>query len=116
VYSIKSGSDASAPLTGAAPPSGAGGAGTDPSTLDNDQSTSSWHPFIRIEVGKYIPANKRAQVDSVYLLIIKLQIVDGNTSEQHNLTVDVQWRDAHGYLSAVDRPLLMFYGCVCARG
>ncbi|VDN06879.1 unnamed protein product [Thelazia callipaeda] len=82
-------------------------AGLNDDSLDGGakKTLSSWHPIQKL------PA------DGIYFLVIKLKIVKYNSQEKnmkvpsvHNLTVDVQWRSPYGYLSAIDYPLLRFYG------
>ncbi len=45
-----------------------------------------------------------------------LQLTKANYRDRkavHNATVEVEWRGPHGYLSALDYPLLPFYGIMC---
>lgn len=64
----------------------------------------SWHPAISLPV------------DSIYLLIVKLSVVQypKENPAPHKVQMEVQWRGPHGYLSAIDYPLLHFYGFMCA--
>uniref|UniRef100_A0A914VXK0 Transmembrane protein 87A n=1 Tax=Plectus sambesii TaxID=2011161 RepID=A0A914VXK0_9BILA len=74
-------------------------------TIDGGTSNqlSSWHPAV------FLP------VDGIYFLVVRLQVTDTNQDklEVHNVTVEVQWRGPKGYLSAIDYPLLTFYGVMC---
>ncbi|KAH7732360.1 Protein C52B9.4 [Aphelenchoides avenae] len=67
-------------------------------------SLTSWHPAMSLPV------------DSIYLLIVKLSVVQypKENPAPHKIQVEVQWRGPHGYLSAIDYPLLHFYGFMCA--
>ncbi|XP_035225381.1 uncharacterized protein LOC118197924, partial [Stegodyphus dumicola] len=48
--------------------------------------------------------------DGIYLFILKVKSVD---QKNFNMSVDVAMKGEHGYLSAVDFPLLLFYGIMC---
>lgn len=52
--------------------------------------------------------------DAIYLLLLEFGVGAGTGHTLHNLTVKVEWATARGYLSAVDWPLLPFYGVMCA--
>uniref|UniRef100_A0A914W482 Transmembrane protein 87A n=1 Tax=Plectus sambesii TaxID=2011161 RepID=A0A914W482_9BILA len=71
-------------------------------TIDDGISNqlSSWYPAV------YLP------IDGIYFLIVRLQYNQWTTLE-HNVTVEVQWRGPKGYLTAIDYPLLTFYGVMC---
>lgn len=53
--------------------------------------------------------------DGVYSLTVNVTVIndDKETSYKHNVTVDIKMNGPHGYLSAVDWPLLTFYGAMC---
>lgn len=51
-------------------------------------------------------------MDGVYLFILKIKS-QGPTKAAFDLTVDVSMKGDYGYLSAVDWPLLPFYGFMC---
>lgn len=51
-------------------------------------------------------------MDGVYLFILKIRS-QSPTKEVFNVTVDVSMKGDYGYLSAVDWPLLPFYGFMC---
>lgn len=70
-------------------------------TLDGGakQTLTSWHPAIKL------PA------DAAYLLVVKIvatSLPDGVKAPK--IIVESQWRARHGFLSAIDQPLLTFYG------
>ncbi|KAJ8971451.1 hypothetical protein NQ314_000708 [Rhamnusium bicolor] len=74
------------------------------------------HFFFReAELGPEKPLHKTAQPvhvithDGVYVLALK---VNTNTSE-YNIGVHIEMKNDYGYLSAVDWPLLPFYGFMC---
>jgi hypothetical protein len=46
-----------------------------------------------------------------YLFIIHIQ---GGASTAFQANVDVEMKGPSGYLSVIDYPLLVFYGCMCA--
>ncbi|KFM80066.1 Transmembrane protein 87A, partial [Stegodyphus mimosarum] len=48
--------------------------------------------------------------DGIYLFILKVKSVP---QKNFNMSVDVAMKGEHGYLSAVDFPLLLFYGIMC---
>lgn len=53
-------------------------------------------------------------MDAIYLLVLKVQVTKFDSAKyQHNIDVEIQWRGPHGYLSAIDYPLLLFYGFMC---
>uniref|UniRef100_A0A7E4ULE5 Transmembrane receptor, eukaryota n=1 Tax=Panagrellus redivivus TaxID=6233 RepID=A0A7E4ULE5_PANRE len=69
------------------------------------QSLTSWHPAL------VLPA------DSLYVLIVKFAYVGSdkpNVVKSFNVQLETQWRGPNGYLSAIDYPLLHFYGFMCA--
>uniref|UniRef100_A0AC34Q679 Transmembrane protein 87A n=1 Tax=Panagrolaimus sp. JU765 TaxID=591449 RepID=A0AC34Q679_9BILA len=69
-------------------------------------SLTSWHP---------------AQVlltDAIYILIVKINYAGDaskavDLSKSFKVQLEVQWRNPHGYLSAIDYPLLRFYQFMC---
>uniref|UniRef100_A0A915DS34 Transmembrane protein 87A n=1 Tax=Ditylenchus dipsaci TaxID=166011 RepID=A0A915DS34_9BILA len=79
--------------------------GLNGNTIDGGASKSltSWHPV------QTLPA------DSIYILVLKISVtkfpVGDNSS--HKIETEVQWRGPHGFLSAIDYPLLRFYGFMC---
>ncbi|KJH46017.1 leucine Rich repeat-containing domain protein [Dictyocaulus viviparus] len=65
---------------------------------------SSWHP------AQIVPA------DGIYFLVIKVVGIaypSNSVTDEHNVTVTVKWKQPHGYLSAIDFPLLRFYILMC---
>ncbi|VDM74930.1 unnamed protein product [Strongylus vulgaris] len=65
---------------------------------------SSWNP------AQTIPA------DGIYFLVMKIIGVSypsSSPSEEHNITITVKWKQPHGFLSAIDYPLLRFYVLMC---
>lgn len=64
-----------------------------------ETSQSTTHPVVR------------TSADAVYLLIVKVEVVNSTSgmNENKNVTVEVRWHSSYGYLSAVDYPLLPFY-------
>lgn len=58
------------------------------------------------------PSDHQAKVDrdGMYLFVIFIESVD---DKPFNITVDVEMKSQYGYLSAVDWPLLPFYGVMC---
>ncbi|XP_071043643.1 transmembrane protein 87A isoform X2 [Parasteatoda tepidariorum] len=56
------------------------------------------------------PKLTSVDLDGVYLFILKIESVDQTS---FNATVDVAMKGDHGYLSAIDYPLLIFYGVMC---
>ncbi|VDM59590.1 unnamed protein product [Angiostrongylus costaricensis] len=62
---------------------------------------SSWHPTQKV------PA------DAIYFLIIGVAYSPNSLVDQHNVTVTVKWKQPHGFLSAIDFPLLRFYVLMC---
>lgn len=76
--------------------------GLNDDTLDGGAKSTltSWHPAIKL------PA------DAAYLLVVRI-IATTNLPEKQKLprlVVEAQWRSRHGFLSAIDKPLLTFYG------
>ncbi|KAI6187775.1 hypothetical protein M3Y98_00281200 [Aphelenchoides besseyi] len=63
-------------------------------------SLTSWHPV------QQLPA------DAAYLLIVRIAAKndDLKTDPTPKVVVEAQWRGPYGYLSAIDYPLLHFYG------
>ncbi|GBM22412.1 Transmembrane protein 87A [Araneus ventricosus] len=49
-------------------------------------------------------------MDGIYLFILKVESVD---KKIFNVSVDIAMKGDYGYLSAVDYPLLIFYGVMC---
>ncbi|GFW68555.1 transmembrane protein 87A [Trichonephila clavipes] len=49
-------------------------------------------------------------MDGIYLFILKIESVD---KKNFNVSVDIAMKGDYGYLSAVDYPLLIFYGVMC---
>ncbi|VDK46652.1 unnamed protein product [Cylicostephanus goldi] len=63
-------------------------------------SLSSWNP------AQTIPA------DGIYFLVMKIIGVSypsSSPSEEHNVTITVKWKQPHGFLSAIDYPLLRYF-------
>uniref|UniRef100_A0A0N5A3M2 Transmembrane receptor, eukaryota family-containing protein n=1 Tax=Parastrongyloides trichosuri TaxID=131310 RepID=A0A0N5A3M2_PARTI len=59
---------------------------------------SSWHPI------KTLPQ------DAIYFLIIKITPISGISSNNLEIIkLTIQWKSKHGYLNAIDYPLLNFY-------
>jgi len=54
-------------------------------------------------------------VDAIYLLILRITITkfSADDTKNHTIEAEVQWRGPYGYLSAIDYPLLHFYGFMC---
>ncbi|KAI6241689.1 hypothetical protein M3Y99_00330500 [Aphelenchoides fujianensis] len=70
-------------------------------TIDGGAKTSltSWHPAQRL------PA------DAAYILIVRIAAKDDTSGAiAPKINVEAQWRGPRGYLSALDYPLLHFYG------
>lgn len=55
----------------------------------------------------------RLPVPAIYLLLLRVG-VGQSVHQLHNVTMHVRWLGPSGYLSAVDWPLLPFYGTMCA--
>uniref|UniRef100_A0A914HNY0 Transmembrane protein 87A n=1 Tax=Globodera rostochiensis TaxID=31243 RepID=A0A914HNY0_GLORO len=66
-------------------------------------SLTSWHPV------QTLPS------DAIYLLILKVSIAKypADSATARSIQTEVQWRGPFGYLSAIDYPLLHFYGFMC---
>ncbi|GMR60459.1 hypothetical protein PMAYCL1PPCAC_30654 [Pristionchus mayeri] len=64
-------------------------------------SLSSWHPVQKVPV------------DAIYFLVIKVSTANAAGRKKENVTVAVEWRQPHGYLSAIDYPLHRFYFIMC---
>lgn len=66
-------------------------------------SLTTWHPVQSLPV------------DAIYLLILKISITKfpADDTKNHSIEAEVQWRGPYGYLSAIDYPLLHFYGFMC---
>ncbi|CAK5087275.1 unnamed protein product [Meloidogyne enterolobii] len=66
-------------------------------------SLTSWHPIQTLPV------------DAIYLLILRITITkfSADDTKNHTIEAEVQWRGPYGYLSAIDYPLLHFYGFMC---
>ncbi|KAL7078462.1 hypothetical protein ACQ4LE_002678 [Meloidogyne hapla] len=64
---------------------------------------TSWHPIQTLPV------------DAIYLLILRITITkfSADDTKNHTIEAEVQWRGPYGYLSAIDYPLLHFYGFMC---
>jgi hypothetical protein len=66
---------------------------------------TSWHP------DQVLPA------DAIYVLIVKISYAGGlsgpESEEGFKVFLEAQWRGPYGYLSAIDYPLLHFYGFMC---
>ncbi|KAE9556109.1 hypothetical protein FO519_000743 [Halicephalobus sp. NKZ332] len=74
-------------------------------TIDGGAKSSltSWHP------AQILPA------DAIYILIVKIDYSgEPSLTEEFKVVLEVQWRNPYGYLSAIDYPLLHFYGFMCA--
>ncbi|WKY16729.1 hypothetical protein Q1695_001389 [Nippostrongylus brasiliensis] len=66
-------------------------------------SLTSWHPV------QTVPA------DGIYFLVMKVvgvKFPDEKPAE-YNVTITVKWKQPHGFLSAIDFPLLRFYILMC---
>ena len=62
----------------------------------------SWHPAQTLAA------------DAIYILIVKIDYSgDAALKEDFKINLEVQWRNPYGYLSAIDYPLLHFYGFMC---
>jgi len=73
-------------------------------TIDGGAKSSltSWHPAQTLAV------------DAIYILIVKIDYSgDAALKEDFKINLEVQWRNPYGYLSAIDYPLLHFYGFMC---
>ncbi|GMT36853.1 hypothetical protein PFISCL1PPCAC_28150 [Pristionchus fissidentatus] len=64
-------------------------------------SLSSWHPVQKVPV------------DAIYFMVIKVSTASDGDHRKENVTVTVEWRQPHGYLSAIDFPLQRFYFLMC---
>lgn len=67
-------------------------------------SLTSWHP------AQTVPA------DGIYFLVMKvigIRYPQSSSSEELNITLTVKWKQPHGFLSAIDFPLLRFYVLMC---
>ncbi|EYC34168.1 hypothetical protein Y032_0001g285 [Ancylostoma ceylanicum] len=67
-------------------------------------SLSSWNP------AQTVPA------DGIYFLVMKIIGISyppDSPTDEHNVTVTVKWKQPHGFLSAIDYPLLRFYIIMC---
>ncbi|XGW33641.1 hypothetical protein V3C99_017780 [Haemonchus contortus] len=67
-------------------------------------SLSSWSP------AQTIPS------DGIYFLVMKvigIRYPRTSYSDEYNITITVKWRQPHGFLSAIDYPLLRFYVLMC---
>lgn len=77
----------------------------DASKANNTFSLNSekFHPIIKVPV------------NSIYLLIVKVKPTKPVPLNEPpvNITVRVEWKSPYGYLSAIDWPLLPFYGVMC---
>lgn len=58
---------------------------------------------------------QRLPMDALYLLILKITVSKFpiNNKTPNLIEAEVQWRGPHGYLSAIDYPLLLFYRFMC---
>jgi hypothetical protein len=69
------------------------------------RTLTSWHP------DQVLPA------DAIYVLIVKISYAGGlsgpESEEGFKVFLEAQWRGPYGYLSAIDYPLLHFYGFMC---
>ncbi|KAI6176612.1 hypothetical protein M3Y97_00817200 [Aphelenchoides bicaudatus] len=76
--------------------------GLNDDTIDGGakMTLTSWHPAIKL------PA------DAAYLMIVQISSKTELPGDKKSpkITVEAQWRGAHGFLSAIDQPLLTFYG------
>ncbi|CAD5213967.1 unnamed protein product [Bursaphelenchus okinawaensis] len=63
------------------------------------KSLTSWHPAQQLPV------------DAAYLLIVRVQTLsqEKDLTAKPKIEVEAQWRGPHGFLSAIDYPLLSFY-------
>ncbi|KAK6032513.1 lung seven transmembrane receptor [Ostertagia ostertagi] len=68
-------------------------------------SLSSWTP------AQTVPA------DGIYFLVMKVIGLryppSSSSTDEHNITITVKWKQPHGFLSAIDYPLLRFYVLMC---
>ncbi|KAI1718291.1 lung seven transmembrane receptor domain-containing protein [Ditylenchus destructor] len=67
------------------------------------RSLTSWHPVQKLPI------------DSIYILILKISLLKQppNGQQPPKIQAEVQWRGPYGFLSAIDYPLLRFYGFMC---
>ncbi|KAF7634810.1 hypothetical protein Mgra_00005703 [Meloidogyne graminicola] len=79
--------------------------GINGATIDGGakDTLTSWHPIQTLPV------------DAIYLLILRITITKfpADDTKNHTIEAEVQWRGPFGYLSAIDYPLLYFYGFMC---
>ncbi|XP_067119815.1 transmembrane protein 87A isoform X2 [Centruroides vittatus] len=71
-----------------------------------NQSTTKITP----RVSKTSDHQAKVDKDGMYLFVLFIESVD---SKPFNITVNIEMKSQYGYLSAVDWPLLPFYGVMC---
>lgn len=74
-------------------------------TDDESESNKKFMKHPKGDIGQYV---YEVDGDGLYLLILEIK-----SSAEFNATVDIEMLGRNGYLSAVDWPLLPFYGCMC---
>ncbi|XP_023229496.1 transmembrane protein 87A-like [Centruroides sculpturatus] len=71
-----------------------------------NQSTTKITPIV----SKTSDHQAKVDKDGMYLFVLFIESVDG---KPFNITVNIEMKSQYGYLSAVDWPLLPFYGVMC---
>lgn len=84
----------------------------DKRSLEVDEGTAIPHQRIMLTPGGHKTPGHQIVVpsDGIYILIIK---VIGDPGRYFNAQVDIEMKTPYGYLSAVEYPLLIFYGIMC---
>ncbi|KAF8790751.1 Transmembrane protein 87A like protein [Argiope bruennichi] len=80
------------------------------SLSDQDSLGHLYGPFSSASSVKLGSKLTSVDMDGIYLFILKIESVD---KKIFNVSVDIAMKSDYGYLSAVDYPLLIFYGVMC---
>lgn len=90
--------------------------------IDNDVETDDGNKTDQRKIKSY-SCNQNGHItldpfdaphDGVYAFIFYIQLIDGNARVgEDNVSLDIEWKGPHGYLSASDWPYLPFYGTMC---
>lgn len=86
--------------------------GSEPAIYDkkpgNESSDTLNYPYV---MGTLHPATV-LPATSIYLVVV-LIAPDSLLKEPLNMTVEAYWYGVHGFISAIDWPLLPFFGLMC---